>query len=257
MPWLSCILLCLFPVVSQANFRPWFGTSVRGEANGVDVPDRKQNVWTFERLLASRSRSPNRRNSQQFELPFLYSRETQISLGRPRRRGADRFWKIKNYYWTGKVCLVHEIIIFSCRTVFKKVCLVSVPWCSRNTCLVYSCICALDLGFSCYFQDLGMRHVKISRVESSLYAKKWRAPLGTGVKKKWNVNKLQNIYTKFSLNSNPAEVDEVVRMRLPPVLVFSSIHPMSHSFVTTIGNQFVFPSVCRASCIARPRRSPS
>ena len=28
-----------------------------------------------------------------------------------------------------------------------------------------------------------------SRVESSLYAKKWRAPLGTGVKKKWNVNK--------------------------------------------------------------------
>ena len=57
---------------------------------------------------------------------------------------------------------MHEIIIFSCRTVFKKVCLVSVPWCSRNTCLVYSCICALDLGFSCYFQDLGIRHVKIN-----------------------------------------------------------------------------------------------
>ena len=45
---------------------------------------------------------------------------------------------------------------------FKKVCLVSVPWCSRNTCLAYSCICALDLGFSCYFQDLGIRHVKIN-----------------------------------------------------------------------------------------------
>ena len=45
---------------------------------------------------------------------------------------------------------------------FKKVCLVSVPWCSRNTCLVYSCICALDLGFSCYFQDLVIKHVKIN-----------------------------------------------------------------------------------------------
>ena len=52
--------------------------------------------------------------------------------------------------------------------------------------------------------------VESSRVESSLYARKWRAPLGTGVKKKWNVNKLQNKYTKFSLHSKPAEVDEVV-----------------------------------------------
>ena len=97
-----------------------------------------------------------------------------------------------------------------------------------------------------------------SRVESSLYAKKWRAPLGTGVKKKWNVNKLQNIlYRKFILRSEPAEVDEVVQMRFPPVLVFSSIHPISKILVATISNQLFFPTVCRTSGIARPRRSPS
>ena len=42
------------------------------------------------------------------------------------------------------------------------------------------------------------------------------------------------MYKKFSLHSKPAEVDEVVDMRFPPLLVCSSVHPMSKIFVTTI-----------------------
>ena len=82
-------------------------------------------------------------------------------------------------------------------------------------------------------------------------------PIGHRREKEMNVNKLQNIYKKFTLHSEPAEVDEVAQMRFPPVLVFSSIHPISKIFVATISNQFFFPTVCRTSGIARPRRSPS
>ena len=69
--------------------------------------------------------------------------------------------------------------------------------------------------------------------------------------------KIYNIYKKFSLHSEPAEVDEVAQMRFPPVLVFSSIHLNSIIFVATTGNQFLFPTVRRTSGIAMPRRSPS
>ena len=66
-----------------------------------------------------------------------------------------------------------------------------------------------------------------------------------------------SIYKKFSLHSKPAEVDEVVQIGFPPVLVFSRIHPVSKIFVSTISNQFFSPTVCRTSGIARPRKSPS
>ena len=97
-----------------------------------------------------------------------------------------------------------------------------------------------------------------SRVESSLYAKKWRAPLVTGVQKEeMKREQIAKYIQEISLHSKPAEADEVVQVRFPPVLVFSSIHPISQIFVATISNQFVFPSVCRTSGIARPRRSQS
>ena len=67
------------------------------------------------------------------------------------------------------------------------------------------------------------------RVEAML--KKWQASLGTGVKKR-----NENMYQKFSLNSKPAEIDELVQVGFPPVLVFSSVHPISKMFISTRRN---------------------
>lgn len=61
--------------------------------------------------------------------------------------------------------------------------------------------------------------------------KKWQASLGTGVKKR-----NENMYQKFSLNSKPAEIDELVQVGFPPVLVFSSVHPISKMFISTRRN---------------------
>ena len=67
-----------------------------------------------------------------------------------------------------------------------------------------------------------------SRVEP--VRQKMAGPIGhRREKKEMKRDKLQNIYTKFNLQSKPAEVDEVVQMGFPPVLVFSSIHPISKS----------------------------
>ena len=70
------------------------------------------------------------------------------------------------------------------------------------------------------------------------------------------MNKLQNIYKKFTLHSEPAEVDEVAQMRFPPVLVFSSIHPFSKIIVATISNQLFMPTVCRTSGTLKSGRIP-
>ena len=96
-----------------------------------------------------------------------------------------------------------------------------------------------------------------SRVESSLHTKNGEPHWAQA----WKINEMWTnfkIYTKFSLHSKPAEADEVVQMRFSPAPVFSSsIHPISKIFVSTINNQFLIPTVCRTSGIAKPRRSPS
>ena len=55
---------------------------------------------TFERhLAASRSKSPNMSKPSAISTAILYTSETHICLERPRRRGADRFCKIKLLGW--------------------------------------------------------------------------------------------------------------------------------------------------------------
>ncbi len=87
----------------------------------------------------------------------------------------------------------------------------------------------------------------ICRVESSWACtpKQWRAQVGTGVKKRWIIICTRNF------RSTPAEVDEVVQMRFPQLLVFSSVHSISKIFVSTIWSQFMIPTVWRTSGIAQ------
>ena len=78
--------------------------------------------------------------------------------------------------------------------------------------------------------------MEVSKVDSSLYATKWRAPLGTGVKKK-KFEQVAKTFKKFSLHSQLAEVDEVSsQMRFQPMLVFSSVHPIFKIFVSRISH---------------------
>ena len=100
-----------------------------------------------------------------------------------------------------------------------------------------------------------VRNFEQSRVEP--VRQKMAGPIGHRREKEMKCEQSENIYKKFTLHSEPAEVDEVAQMRFPAVLVFSSIHPISKIFVATISNQLFFPTVCRTSGIARPRRSPS
>ena len=110
----------------------------------------------------------------------------------------------------------------------------------------------LDFDWSRLWHEI--LHDCNGKVESSRACtpKQWRAQVGTGVKKK----KIILICTR-NFRSTPAKVDEVVQMRFPQLLVFSSVHPMSKIFVSTVWSQFMIPTVWRTSGIAGTRRRPS
>ena len=91
----------------------------------------------------------------------------------------------------------------------------------------------------------------ISIVESSLYAETMAGPSGHRREKKWILICTRNF------RSTPAKVDEIAQMRFPQLLVFSSVHPISKIFVSTIWSQFMIPTVWRTSGIAGTRRRPS
>ena len=98
-------------------------------------------------------------------------------------------------------------------------------------------------------------HVKEKEPNRACTPKIMRSQLGTGVQK--NEMWKDNITCTKNFRSQLAKVREVVQMRLPPLLVFSSVRPMSKISVSTIWGEFLIPTVWRTSGTAWPRRSPS
>ena len=74
--------------------------------------------------------------------------------------------------------------------------------------------------------------VKSSRVEP--VRQKMAGPSGHRRETEKKCEQIANMICTRKFRSTPAEVDEVVQMRIPQVLVFSSVHPVSKILVSTV-----------------------